>query len=129
MIRVVKIYLYCDVLDKNGNPVDYKTVNGILWKLQQETRLIKNKAVQLCWEWFNFQSDYKDKYGKYPVDKDILDRTLFGHIYIVVLHLTVILIQIILPNQLMRYVNSSNVMLKIIEKARNLSENINKISQ
>lgn len=81
MIRVVRIYLYCDVLDKNGNSVDYKTANSILWELQKETRLIKNKTVQLCWEWFNFQSDYKDKYGKYPIDKDILNRTLFGHIY------------------------------------------------
>jgi len=69
------------VLDKHGNQVDYKTVNSILWNLQHETRLIKNKAVQLCWEWFNFKSDYKAKYGEYPRDKDILDRTLFGHIY------------------------------------------------
>ena len=52
MTKVVKVYLLCNVTDRNGKTVDYKTVNRILWDLQNETRAVKNKAVQLCWEWF-----------------------------------------------------------------------------
>ena len=52
MTKVVKVYLLCNVTDRNGNKVNYKTVNRILWDLQKETRAVKNKAVQLCWEWF-----------------------------------------------------------------------------
>ena len=81
MTKVLKLYLYCDTHDKQNNEVDYKVVNKILWNLQDETRSVKNKAVQLCWEWFHFQSDYKAKYGEYPKDKDVLYRTLSGYIY------------------------------------------------
>lgn len=81
MTKVVKVYLISKVTDRAGNVVDYKTVNKMLWDLQKETQCIKNKAVQLCWEWFTFQSDYKEKYGTYPKDKDILHYTLNGYVY------------------------------------------------
>ena len=81
MTKVVKVYLISKVTNKAGNAVDYKAVNRILWDLQKETQCVKNKAVQLCWEWFTFQSDYKEKYGTYPKDKDILHYTLSGYIY------------------------------------------------
>jgi IS605 OrfB family transposase len=81
MTKVLKLYLYCDTHDKQDNEVDYQVVNKILWNLQDETRSVKNKAVQLCWEWFHFQSDYKAKYGEYPKDKDVLNYTLAGYIY------------------------------------------------
>lgn len=81
MTKVLKVYLICNTVDKDGNAVDYTDVNRILWDLQKETRIIKNKAVQLCWEWFNFRSDYKEKYGDYPTAKDILNYTIDGYIY------------------------------------------------
>ena len=81
MTKVVKVYLISAVTDKAGNAVDYKAVNRMLWDLQKETQCVKNKAVQLCWEWFTFQSDYKEKYGTYPKDKDILHYTLNGYVY------------------------------------------------
>lgn len=81
MTKVLKVYLLSQVTDKDGNSVDYKAVNKILWDLQKETQMLKNKAVQLCWEWFTFESDYKEKYGTYPKDKDILHYTLNGYIY------------------------------------------------
>ena len=81
MTKVLKVYLICDAVDKNGNPVDYTNVNRILWNLQKETRMVKNKAVQLCWEWFNFESAYLDQHGVYPKEKDILQLTLAGYVY------------------------------------------------
>ena len=81
MTKVVKVYLLCNVTDRDGKPVDYKVVNQILWDLQNETRAVKNKAVQLCWEWFNFQSEYKNKYDEYPKPENILHyKTLDGYI-------------------------------------------------
>lgn len=77
----MKVYLLCNVTDRNGKTVDYKTVNRILWDLQNETRAVKNKAVQLCWEWFNFQSEYKNKHGEYPKPENILHyKTLDGYV-------------------------------------------------
>lgn len=81
MTKVLKVYLICNAVDKNGNVVDYTSVNRILWDLQKETRMVKNKAVQLCWEWFNFESAYLDQHGVYPKEKDILQLTLAGYVY------------------------------------------------
>ena len=81
MTKVVKVYLLCNVTDRDGKIVDYKVVNRILWDLQNETRSVKNKAVQLCWEWFNFQSEYKNKYDEYSKPENILHyKTLDGYI-------------------------------------------------
>ena len=52
--------------DRDGNEVDYKEVFKILWELQTETRKLKNKVIQLMWEWSGFSSDYKQMYGNYP---------------------------------------------------------------
>lgn len=77
----MKVYLLCNVTDKASKTVDYKVVNRILWDLQDETRAVKNKAVQLCWEWFNFQSEYKNKHSEYPKPENILHyKTLDGYI-------------------------------------------------
>jgi IS605 OrfB family transposase len=75
MTKVVKVYLLCNVTDRDGKKVDYKVVNRILWDLQNETQVVKNKTVQLCWEWFNFQSEYKNKHGDYPKPGNILHYT------------------------------------------------------
>lgn len=78
--KIVKLRLICDQTDKDGNPVDYKTVCKILFDLQRQTRELKNKTIQLCWEWHQFSSDYYKKHEIYPKDKEILDYTLSGYI-------------------------------------------------
>lgn len=81
MTKVLKVYLISNVIDKNGIEVPYNDVCKILWDLQKQTREIKNKTIQLCWEWFNFQSDYNKTNGVYPKDKDVLGYVLDGFIY------------------------------------------------
>ena len=73
MTKVVKVYLISKILNANGEEVKYEDVNKILWQLQHETRQLKNKIVQLCWEWNNFQSDYYKENGYYPKDKEVLN--------------------------------------------------------
>lgn len=73
LTKIVKLYLISEQIDKDGNRVDYKEINSILWNLQKQTRDIKNKTVQLCWEWMNFSSDYYKKNELYPNEKEILN--------------------------------------------------------
>lgn len=73
MDKVARIPLIIEAVDRGGNPVDYKEVYKLLWHLQDQTRAIKNKTVQLLWEWNNFSSDYKAKYEIYPKDKDVFN--------------------------------------------------------
>ena len=80
MNKVVKLALICEQSDKDNSPVDYKKINEILWELQKQTREIKNKAIQYCWEYNNFSSDYYKKFNKYPKEKDILSYTLGGFV-------------------------------------------------
>lgn len=61
MVKVVRIPLICAAKD-----IDHKDIYKALWDLQKEVRTIKNKAVQLCWEWQGFSSDYKKEHGEYP---------------------------------------------------------------
>lgn len=72
MNKVVKLALICEQKDKDGNDVDYKEINGLLWELQRQTREIKNKTIQYCWEWNGFSSDYNKLHNEYPKEKDIL---------------------------------------------------------
>jgi len=58
MTKVVKLALLCEQTDKSGNDIDYKDIYKILWDLQRQTREIKNKSIQYCWEYNNFSSDY-----------------------------------------------------------------------
>ena len=81
LTKIVKLYLISEQIDKDGNRVDYKEINSILWNLQKQTRDIKNKTVQLCWEWMNFSSDYYKKNELYPNEKEILNLTLRGYAY------------------------------------------------
>lgn len=62
MIKVVKLYLISEQVDQKGNNIDYKQINSILWELQRQTRDIKNKTVQLCWEWMNYAAAYCERY-------------------------------------------------------------------
>ena len=72
MVKVTRIPLICQTTDKNGNMIDYKDIFHLLWELQGETRAIKNKVIQLLWEWNNFSSDYYKQHGSYPDNKEIL---------------------------------------------------------
>ena len=80
MNKVVKLALICEQSDKDNSPVDYKKINEILWELQKQTREIKNKTIQYCWEYYNFSSDYYKKFNEYPKEKDILSYTLVGFV-------------------------------------------------
>jgi IS605 OrfB family transposase len=78
--KTVKIPLICEHTNKYGEKVDYKDINKLLWKLQKQTRELKNKTIQLCWEYNNFSSEYIKKYHEKP-KKDILDNySLVGYI-------------------------------------------------
>jgi IS605 OrfB family transposase len=81
MVKVVRIPLISNATYTDGSELPYKEVNRMLWKLQDQTRTIKNKTVQLLWEWNNFSSDYKKKYEVYPLPKDVLNYTFSGFAY------------------------------------------------
>ena len=80
MDKVVKLKLICEHSDKDNSPVDYKNINKILWSLQEQTREIKNKSIQYCWEYSNFSSDYYRKFNEYPKEKEVLSYTLTGFV-------------------------------------------------
>lgn len=80
MTKVVKVYLISEATDKDGKVVEYENVNKILQVLQKDTRALKNKTIQLCWEWNNFSSDYYKIHGESPKPKDILNYSLTGYI-------------------------------------------------
>lgn len=81
MIKVVRIPLISSTMYTDGSEVPYKDICKILWTLQEQTRAIKNKTVQLLWEWNNFSSDYKKEHGEYPKEKDILNYSFNGFAY------------------------------------------------
>ena len=81
LVKVVRIYLISEQMNEQDEQIDYRTINSWLWDLQKETRDIKNKTVQLCWEWSNFSSDYCKQYGEYPKEKNILNYTMGGFVY------------------------------------------------
>ena len=70
--KTVKIALICEHTNKYGEKVDYKDINKLLWKLQKQTRELKNKTIQLCWEYNNFSSDYYKEHHEYPNMEDVL---------------------------------------------------------
>lgn len=81
MTKIVRVPLICATVNNNGEEVDYKKVNEILWDLQRQTRDIRNKSLQYAWEWLGFSNDYKEQYEEYPKEKDILNYTLGGYVY------------------------------------------------
>lgn len=81
MNKVIKIGLICDHVDKDGNPFYYKEIYKILFDLQKQTREIKNKTIQYCWEYNNFSSDYYSAHNEYPNSNDVLGCSLLGFVY------------------------------------------------
>ena len=75
MNKVAKFYL----ISKNDG-IDYKTVCSYLWQLQRDTREIKNKAIQICWEYQNYSNKYKEENGIYPSEKEYFGMTLRGYL-------------------------------------------------
>ena len=62
--------------------MDWQTLGKILNELQYETRNVKNKAMQLAWEYQGFSSDYKKEYEKYPSAKEVLKYSgIMGYAY------------------------------------------------
>ena len=81
MNKVVKLALICEQKDKDGNEVDFKEINKLLWELQKQTREIKNKTIQYCWEWNNLSSEYYREFHKYPDKSDYLKNKKTGKPY------------------------------------------------
>lgn len=80
MTKTIKIQL----ISRNDDILDYKTVNKLLWKLQKETRVAANRCIQLCWEYSGFESEWKQKNGSYPTSEEskaVLGGNLSTHIY------------------------------------------------
>ena len=62
--------------------IDWKNLGSILYELQRETRDMRNKSSQLCWEYMGFSSEYKERYNEYPKTKDVLQYSnMQGYIY------------------------------------------------
>ncbi len=71
MVKTARFYLISDNRD----------INKILWGLQDNTRALKNKAVQILWEWYNFSQDFKKEQGEYPKPKEVLNYSVTGYLY------------------------------------------------
>ena len=67
MNKVVKLSLICEHTDQDGNKVEQGEVYKILCELQRQTREIKNKTIQYCWEYSNFSSEYYKKHHEYEL--------------------------------------------------------------
>ena len=53
-----------------------------LFEIQRQVSLVKNKTVQLCWEWNNFGADFHTMSGAYPKTTDVTGyKTLDGFVY------------------------------------------------
>jgi putative transposase len=61
---------------------DWKMFGDILRTLQRDTHEVMNKSIQICWEYYGFSSEYKNKHGEYPKTKDVLKYSgLDGYCY------------------------------------------------
>lgn len=80
MTKVVKIQLYY----MDDEILEFSKAQEALWKIQKEVRIISNRTIQMCWEYNNFESDWKKNIGEYPTkeeQKEILGKTLTTVIY------------------------------------------------
>lgn len=81
MVKVARFRLICHQIDENGNEMDYREIYKLLWKLQQQTREIKNKAIQLCWDFQNRSDAHYRQYGTPLNAKAELGLGLQGYLY------------------------------------------------
>lgn len=76
--KVVKIPLIFLSVDGYDDDYDYHDVNSILWKLQDEIRVIKNTIIRYCWENSGLESDYFAKYtAEHPATEESLDDYIY----------------------------------------------------
>ncbi len=76
MVKVVRIPLI-----SISQELDYAAVCKELWNIQNDVRSMKNKVIQMCWEWQNFRHEYSKSNGISPNSADILRcKTLKGDI-------------------------------------------------
>lgn len=50
----------------------------VLRNIQYDIRRVMNKTIQLCWEYHNFSSDYKQKFHVYPTSDEVLKYKTMG---------------------------------------------------
>lgn len=80
MTKTVKIQLYY----KDDETLDFSKAQECLWRMQRETRAAANRAVQMCWEYSGFESDWKKQNGEYPTKDEsraVLGKSLQTVIY------------------------------------------------
>lgn len=58
--------------------------SSLLYKLLRQAQYgswkVKNKAITMAFDWSDFQFRYKDYFGEYPKDKDVLGKTVSADI-------------------------------------------------
>lgn len=59
---------------------DWDVLGQVLHTVQRETHALLNKTIQLAWEWQGFSSEYKEKYGLYPIQQEILPKKKGGNV-------------------------------------------------
>ena len=69
LTKVVRLPLISKT-EKDGKEIPYKDICRVLWDIQNYTREIKNKVVQVCWEWQGFCDDFKKNTGEYPKERE-----------------------------------------------------------
>ena len=76
--KVVKIELGWIFTDDGERAFPY----GDLFELQRQVALVKNKTIQLCWEWNNFGADFRAMSGTYPKPSDVTGyKSIDGFVY------------------------------------------------
>ncbi len=80
MVKVARFRLICQQMDEAENEIDYKEIYRILWELQKQTRTIKNKCIQVCWDFTNRSLENHEVYGTYLNEKEEYGMTLRGRL-------------------------------------------------
>lgn len=58
-----------------------KELYNILDEIRYTAYKIKNKSIQMAWDWQQFSFGYNERFGNYPKDKEIIGKTLSSDIY------------------------------------------------
>ncbi|MCM1059775.1 MAG: RNA-guided endonuclease TnpB family protein [Eubacterium sp.] len=75
MTKVAKIQLYY----ADDDILEFTKAQEALWEIQKEVRIIANRTVQMCWEFANFESDWKKNVGEYLTNeekREVLGKSL-----------------------------------------------------
>lgn len=64
-----------------------KNLYNILKEIQYIAFKIKNKSIQMAWDWQQFSFSYKERFGEYPKDRETLGKRLSNDILGVVKYL------------------------------------------